>query len=153
MVVLAVVAVGFVVVFVLTSMLGKKTAFLICPVRMFMKPDDELADGEREEMAAIVDYNAKLERNGYKAYWPYRDTNQEDPVGLRICTDNLRAIKKCDEVHVWWNKDSMGSHFDFGMAFALKKKIILANPSLVERTGEKSFSNVLLSFADMEVED
>ena len=101
-------------------------------------------------------YVADLEKAGHKAHWPARgDTNQDDPVGLRICNDNLSAIKYADEIHIWWNKKSSGSLFDFGMAFALGKRIVLINPDLVWKIIEeenrkgviKSFNKVVFKLA------
>lgn len=107
--------------------------FLICPV-------NEVTD---EEKIASEKYVFALETAGHTVHWPPRNTNQVDPVGLRICKDNRQAIIKADEVHVWWNGKSKGSFFDFGMAFALGKKIVLANPDDNQRTPLKSFTNVL----------
>lgn len=102
-------------------------------------------------MAAIEKYVAEFESAGHKIYWPFRDTNQNDSVGLRICTDNRSAIEATDEIHIWWNPQSIGSHFDFGIVFALHKKIVLANRAVVEKLVEeesrrgigKSFNKVL----------
>jgi len=109
--------------------------FLICPVRM-------VGETERKK---IENYVASLEKSGHRVHWPERDTNQNDGIGLRICRDNRAAIKEADEIHIWWNEKSQGSLFDFGMAFAQEKKIILANPNDVLSTTQKSFNNVLLS--------
>lgn len=109
--------------------------FLICPVR-------EITE---EEKTAIGRYVAHLEKAGHRVYWPPRDTDQNDPVGLRICQDNRRALEESDEIHIWWNEKSQGSLFDLGMAFALKKKIVLVNADSVRQTPHKSFSNVLLA--------
>lgn len=111
---------------------------MICPVRNISK----------EELKKISEYVKNLEKQEHKVYWPPRDTNQNDPIGLRICTDNAKAIIEADEVHIWWNSNSKGSLFDFGMSFMCsilgKKKILLANPHEVVPTAEKSFNNVLL---------
>ncbi len=56
----------------------------------------------------------------------------------------------CDEVHVIWDPDSVGSHFDFGMAFMLQAlrgvRIVLAAP--VERTPTRSYGNKLDAVAE-----
>ena len=113
----------------------QKSVFLICPVRNL----------EQQEKERIQSYVSGLEQDGKKVHWPPRDTNQEDSVGLRICQDNREAIRKADEVHVWWNPSSQGSLFDVGMSFAMEKKTILANPEAVQSTPHKSFNNVLLA--------
>lgn len=116
-----------------------KKIFLICPVR----------DATREEILRIEKYIKNLEKQGHKVYWPYRDTDQNDPIGKRICADNATAIIWADEIHIWWTEKSQGSLFDFGMSFMCyilgNKTIILANPEAVKLTEKKSFNNVLLA--------
>ena len=109
--------------------------FVICPVRK----------ATAEEMQFIENYVAQLEDGGNIVHWPARDTDQDDEIGLRICQDNRSAISDADEIHVYWNKDSAGSLFDFGMAFALHKLIILF--SELKSTSHKSFDNVLLALS------
>lgn len=111
-----------------------KSIFLICPVR----------EATSEENIKIMAYVKSLEEKGYKVHWPYRDTNQIDPTGgIRICGDNRDAIIRSNEVHVWFDPNSKGSLFDFGMAFVLNKPIILANKEMLTPTEGKSFINVL----------
>lgn len=136
----------------------KKDEFLIHP---FREADSELAK-------RIKKYVGILETQGAGIHYPRRDTDQNDPIGLRICTDNALAIIPKKRVRVWRDEGSKGSLFDFGMAFVLsvlfskkrplfwriktiiklffmgEKIIVLANPDEVERTKEKSFNNVLL---------
>jgi hypothetical protein len=113
--------------------MGNKV-FLICPVR-------GITDGEK---MFLHRYSEDLEQKGYKVYFPYRDTNQNDPIGLRICTDNRKAIMEADEIHVYWNQDSEASRFDFGMAFMAEKPIKLINIDNVQKTPKKSLQNVLI---------
>ena len=117
----------------------QKTVFLICPVRGVTE----------EENALIEEYVVGLESDGVVVYWPKRDTDQEDSIGLRICEDNRAAIESADEVHIWFNPRSTGSIFDLGMTFALRKKIVLVNPEMVEPTEGKSFNNVLLALSSL----
>jgi len=113
-----------------------KKVFLICPVRKVTQ----------QERTNISYYIERLEEDEHQVHWPERDTDQkDDPTGLRICSDNFEAISKADEVHVWWNKTSSGSLFDLGMAFALDKKIVLANEDDIDPTETKSFNNFLLA--------
>jgi len=123
----------------------KVRVFLICPVRKI----------KEEEKAAIKEYVESLESKGYKVHWPLRDTDQNDPIGIRICTDNARAIIKAEEIHVWYNPTSSGSKFDLGMVFMFnllnpgrRKKIVIANPLSVRKTNYKSFENLLLYLAN-----
>lgn len=125
--------------------MSAKKIFLICPVRY---GDHITTEEHRETQKKIRLYVEKLEKAGHKVYWPLRDTNQDDPTGLRICTDNAKGIIWADEIHVWWDPNSQGSLFDFGMSFMChilgSKKIVLANPGEVKPTEKKSFNNVLL---------
>ena len=105
--------------------------FLICPIRGVSQNENEL----------IV---KQLECDGYEVYYPDRDTNQVDDTGLRICADNRDAISTRDVVHVIWDGKSQGVLFDLGMAFALKKKIIVV--SIPENINGKSFQNIILEW-------
>ena len=130
--------------------------FLISPVRT-------VTEKERKK---IKEYVARLESQSHIVYWPERDTNQNDKIGLRICQDNRKAIEWADEIHIWWKwqekkwwqkwmwwikeKKSTGSLFDFGMAFAFNKRVILVNPNEVKSTPKKSFNNVLLALQEID---
>lgn len=134
----------------------KKKITLISPVR---KPKRSLIrilaewlriipDLYELEQKKIEKYVKNLEAQGHEVYWPIRDTNQNDPIGLRICMDNGLAIINADEVRVWWIGSS-GSTFDFGMTFMFNllvspnKEVVIANPDDVKPTEGKSFNNVL----------
>lgn len=106
--------------------------FLICPVR----------GHEMKETEMIV---SKLESEGWQVHWPPRNTEQDDPTGYRICSDNLAAIRDADVIHIVWDGKSQGSLFDAGMAFALGKKIIPIQ--LPELTEGKSFQNMVTEWA------
>lgn len=107
-------------------------SFLICPVRG-MDP------------AAFGEVVGRLERDGFSVHWPPRDTNQDDPTGLRICRDNLAAISAADVIHVIWDGKSQGCLFDLGAAFALGKKV--SPISLPAPTEGKSFQNMIQAWA------
>ena len=119
------------------AVLGKKyDIFLICPVR-------GLTEEKKEQIGKLV---SDLEAKGKTVYWPPRDTDQNDPVGLRICGDNRRAIKRSKEVLVWYDENSTGSKFDLGITFGSYKKVSLANPGdVIPTDGKKGFNNVLLA--------
>ena len=97
-------------------MKNNKKIFLICTIRTATKKDKK----------KLSEYVSKLENNGNIVYYPARDTPQNQR-GVDICKDNLNAIKNSDEVHIWYNERSKGTHFDMGMAFALNKKIKIVN--------------------------
>ncbi|MDD3101544.1 MAG: hypothetical protein PHE59_00120 [Patescibacteria group bacterium] len=117
-----------------------KNVYIICPVR-------KLTDQEKER---ILNYVEDLEKKGYIVRCPFRDTPQEDEVGLRIVTDHeINDILWADEIHIWWNPTSEGSLFDFAQARMLshikENKIILINVDEIEITSKKSYTNVLLA--------
>lgn len=105
-----------------------QASFLVSPVR----------NHSPAAFAAIVQ---SLEAKGWRVHWPARDTNQDDPTGLNICRENLRAIRQSDVIHVVWDGISQGCLFDLGMAFALGKRIAVL--SLPAPTREKSFQNMV----------
>jgi nucleoside 2-deoxyribosyltransferase len=109
-----------------------RSSFLICPVRGV---DPETTRG-------VV---AGLEADGWEVHWPPRDTDQNDPVGLRICADNLAAIQRADVIHVVWDGQSQGCLFDLGMAFALGK--IVVPVTLPQPSEGKSFQNMVREWA------
>jgi len=78
----------------------EKRVFLICPVR-------GVTQAEQIELA---DYVRTLEDNGCRVHYPPRDTNQDDPVGDRICRQNRDAILAADEVHVYWVNGETTQH-------------------------------------------
>ncbi|MBD3249440.1 hypothetical protein GF336_05325 [Candidatus Woesearchaeota archaeon] len=110
-----------------------KKIFMICPVR-------GITD---EEAQFLQDYIVELESTGHKVHYPPRDTNQDDSIGLNICSENRQAIKDSDEVHIYYNESSSGSKFDFGMTFMVEKPLVFVNKDTVKKTSHKSFQNVL----------
>lgn len=115
--------------------------FLICPVRT--------ATGDQKER--IKSYIDKLIAEGKTVYYPARDTQQDDPTGgYNICWDNKVAILLSDEVHIFWDKNSIGSIFDLGMAFALNKELVIVNSEDVELVGDKSFAHVIQYWSKLE---
>jgi hypothetical protein len=86
--------------------------YIICPVRGGVPGD-------------VHQYVSALEDDGHVVHFPPRDVPQHDPTGMMICSAHLGAMHCSDEVHIFWDVNSKGSHFDLGMAFALDKKIKL----------------------------
>jgi len=87
--------------------------FLISPVRIATPEDIKFMEG----------YVKEQESKGKIIYLPLRDTDQNDPVGLRICRDNREAIRKTKEVQVYYKENSQGTFFDLGMAWMNRKPI------------------------------
>ena len=106
--------------------------FIICPVR----------NATPEEKVELEEYVTKLESDGHDVHYPPRDTDQTDPVGISIIRNNHASLYDSDEVHVYWNGNSIGSLFDIGMLYALHKPLILIKP--ITSTPHKSFENILL---------
>lgn len=83
----------------------------------------------------------RLTAEGFDVYWPARDTDQADPIGFEICTQNAAAIARADVVHVIWDGLSQGALFDLGVAFALGKRVVALD--LPPETTSKSFQNMV----------
>jgi nucleoside 2-deoxyribosyltransferase len=116
----------------------KIDVFLICPVR----------GATDDQRAKIIAYVEDLESQGLRVYYPQRDTNQDDVMGARICRDNRDAINEAKEIHIWWSASSSGTLFDLGMAWMLKKPLVVVNRDEVMPTEGKSFQNVILNWSD-----
>lgn len=91
--------------------------YLICPVRR--------ADPAARPL--VESYVSGLEAAGHRVHFPPRDVDQEDPTGEAICAAHFAAMRAADEVHVFWDRTSSGSHFDLGMAYALGKPVVVAH--------------------------
>jgi nucleoside 2-deoxyribosyltransferase len=117
----------------------KKKAFVICSVR---KATAEML----EELDRIYEKYTKL---GYDVYLPHKRTNQEGS-GYAICTENYEAISKANIVIVVYYKESTGTHFDMGMAFALGKEIIVEH-ALIE-SGGKHYARMLMEWERLGIE-
>ena len=84
-----------------------------------------------DEIAKVTKYIDSLKSRGFKVYYPYIHTFQEDPSVLNIMTTNKFIIKHSDNIHIYYNVESMGSVMDLGMTFANEKKLVLANPEVL----------------------
>lgn len=115
----------------------KYDVFLICPVR-------GASEGQKAKMH---EYIQKLEDAGKKVYYPAKDTDQNDSIGLRICTENVAAIKEAAEVHIYYDPNSTGTLFDLGAAFAANKKLVIANIDDLAPTPGKSFTNMMIAWS------
>ena len=103
--------------------------YIICPVRNGTPPD-------------VAEYVRTLELSGKCVHFPPRDAPQEDETGWNICTVHRDALFQSDEVHVFWDVDSKGSHFDLGMAFSLAKPVRLIKTYRPDTEG-KSYVKVM----------
>lgn len=115
-----------------------KKIYLLSPVR-------NATDAEKK---FIDNYVHKLESRGHKVHYPgRRDTNQDDVIGLKICTSNRIAIKNSTEIHAYWNGKSQGSFFDIGMAFMAEKPLHIINLLDIHFAGKDDFDNFVFRYA------
>ena len=84
----------------------------------------------------MIGEGALLTAKGHRVLYPVFD-NYSELGELEICIQNREMIEQADEVYVMWDGRSMGTVFDLGMAFALRKKVkvVYINP--------KSFRNLI----------
>lgn len=109
--------------------------FIICTIR----------SATQEYLNKLEDYVFNLESNSVKVYAPHRDTNQM-ALGYEICKQNMQGIIDADEVHIFYNSKSQGTHFDMGMAFSLGKKIVIVENEPL--TDGKSFQRMLFEWSE-----
>jgi len=107
--------------------------YIICSVR----------NAKPERLAHIRDYAKHLRENGHRVHFPPDDAPQEDPTGAMICEVHLAAMHEADEVHVFWDVESFGSHFDLGMAYALGKRIVPLSCERVDPPGKSYWKAVI----------
>jgi len=105
-----------------------KSIYLIMPVR----------NADERVQAIATAHCRRLEAAGHKVHFPPRDAPQDDPTGRIICETHRAAMQACNEVHVIWDVNSSGSHFDLGMAYAMRKPIV-AVESIEEIKPGKSY--------------
>ena len=101
--------------------------YIICAVR----------NATAGRVSEIRGYAEQLRSLGHNVHFPPDDAPQDDPTGESICRVHLAAMRVSDEVHVFWDVKSSGSHFDLGMAYALGTKIVpveCENPDGAEKS-------------------
>lgn len=126
--------------------------FLICPVR----------DASDATNGRIRNYLSKLTGEGRTVHWPARDTKQDDDqIGTRICRDNREAMFEADETHIWFDHESRGSRFDFGMILAFidmlmhedakPRKMVLVNTGDLCSAPPSAYQRILAELLDIEL--
>lgn len=85
----------------------------------------------------INKYVKDLAVQGHRVRVPIFDYHPPECNELWICEQNRFTIEWAEEIHIFWDGRSIGTIFDMGMAFALKKKV------KVVHLGKKSFINFL----------
>ena len=104
--------------------------YLICPVRLSTPEVRRLSD----------EYVTTTESAGHTIFYPPRDVDQVNSTVEQIIAVELEAIRAADEVHVFWDINSRGSHFDLGAAMVLGKPVKLIhsyNPDPLGRGYER----------------
>lgn len=112
--------------------------YIICPVR----------NQTSKQGIKIEDYIKKLEKEGHEIFYPMIHAPQESETGYEIVESELSAIKECNEVHVFWDINSKGSHFDLGMCYALNKKIKMIH-LFQDDDKEKSYVKVIKKYNEV----
>jgi len=77
--------------------------------------------GSTQYESRMREYREALTSRGYEVRTPAFDNLDLDELG--VCEYNRSLIEWADEVHIFWDQRSMGTVFDFGMAFALRKPV------------------------------
>lgn len=109
--------------------------YIICAVR----------NASPARIREIRDYVLALREAGSEVHFPPDDAPQDDPTGTAICAAHRSAMLVTDEVHVFWDVHSFGSHFDLGMAYALGKKVVPVHCEQPDSAG-KSYWKVMQSW-------
>lgn len=90
--------------------------YIICPVRRIA----ERPDLKEQILAYEQELISEKARQGLlcEIRVPFRDTAQDDPIGLRITDEHeINDILWADEIHIWWDpKWSEGSLWDWAQA-------------------------------------
>lgn len=106
--------------------------YIICAVR----------NATPERVAEIRAYAEQQRAAGHHVHFPPDDAPQSDPTGKAICETHRAAMLSCDEVHIFWDIRSSGSHFDLGMAYALRKPLVPVHCEIPDGP-EKSYWKVM----------
>lgn len=122
-----------------------KGAYVISPVRHLTVEQQEFLHDWM--LILLQSETADIDR----VYLPFEHTYQGAELGGVIqCFENRAAIEEADIVYIFWTGDSEGGIFDLGMAFALRKPLVVIKYDVqgnkVEHkyeVGEKSFENLM----------
>jgi len=116
----------------------KTRDFIICPVR----------ESTEAEKLFVTNYVSRLEKAGCLIHNPSRDTKQDDdPIGLRICSDNREAVRNSKTVRLYFNPTSQGTYFDLGMTFMENKPLFVINQETLAENLNEPMSRFLFEYA------
>ena len=96
--------------------------------------------GSHRYKERIEELKTELEKQYFKVKIPAFDYHPEFNE-LEICTYNKKLIKWADVIYIIWDRRSYGTVFDFGMAFALGKEVIVHYLEL------KVLENVMIQYS------
>jgi len=94
--------------------------------------------GSTQYLSRMQEHADILTYKGHQVKLPALDSIKGDE--LAICSYNRSIIEWADEVHVFWDQRSLGTIFDLGMAFALRK------PIKVIYLEKKTFANFMRQY-------
>jgi len=89
----------------------------------------------------MIKHKEELKKEGNEVRLPILDNHPANHKEIDICLNNFLHIKWADEVHLFWDQRSIGTMFDFGMVFALRK------PLKIIYMESKTFKNLLEQYA------
>lgn len=89
--------------------------------------------GSSQFIDKMVNHAEKLRRGGHEVRLPIFDSTPGFNE-LELCKHNRELIEWADRVDIIWDRRSIGTIFDFGMAFAMRKKIkiVYFEPKTIE---------------------
>lgn len=97
--------------------------------------------GSSQYRQIFDDTKRRLELEGNTVRIPaFDDKKNLDDLG--VCEYNRELIEWADKIYIIWDQRSSGTIFDFGMAFALRK------PVVIEYMGEKTFRGVMEKYSE-----
>ncbi|MGI6423132.1 MAG: hypothetical protein ACOX0X_00735 [Candidatus Dojkabacteria bacterium] len=108
--------------------------FLICPVR----------NATEEQRKWIERFVSEKYKEGYIIHAPHLHTRQVDLFGgYAICKQNAEAVATSEEVDIYYDQSSVGSVFDLGVAYALRKPLKLLNKNEITFSDEDLVDRVI----------
>lgn len=101
--------------------------------------------GSTQYYGKMEEYAKKLRERGFEVRLPFFDFH--NLTEFEICEKNRENIEWADEVHIFWDRRSLGTIFDFGMAFALRK------PIKIVYLEEKTFENLMRQYEERSLKE
>ncbi len=101
-------------------------------VAEFLSPKKITIIGSTGLLSKMKRHRELLRADGHTVFIPAFD-DHENFNELELCEFNRQLIELSDEVHIIWDGRSIGTIFDFGVAFGMRKpvKIIFIEPKSI----------------------